>query len=187
MTSLAALKRRRDRGAGSTSSSRNPFPPSIRLWTMPGVLITAAHRRALAPILDDRPPNEILPRTIASASSPGSRCAKRGRSRPAGSRAAMPVPVGLNVCPSRGKHLPYLDQTLSLRVPLVSDHVQYGAHKVLEGWTHPRVCRSAAIRQDVHPRGDLQQLPQSRAPRLYTRSPAHALHRAAVRASCRHT
>jgi alkanesulfonate monooxygenase SsuD/methylene tetrahydromethanopterin reductase-like flavin-dependent oxidoreductase (luciferase family) len=49
----------------------------------------------------------------------------------------MPVPVGLNVWSRLVEHtFPYLDQTAapfdSLWFP---DHVQYGRHKVAEGWT----------------------------------------------------
>src|SRR6266705_6801618 len=49
----------------------------------------------------------------------------------------MPVPVGLNVWSRLVEDtFPYLDQTAepfeSLWFP---DHVQYGAHKVAEGWT----------------------------------------------------
>jgi alkanesulfonate monooxygenase SsuD/methylene tetrahydromethanopterin reductase-like flavin-dependent oxidoreductase (luciferase family) len=49
----------------------------------------------------------------------------------------MPVPVGLNVWSRLVEHtLPYLDQTAgpfdSLWFP---DHVQYGGHRVAEGWT----------------------------------------------------
>jgi alkanesulfonate monooxygenase SsuD/methylene tetrahydromethanopterin reductase-like flavin-dependent oxidoreductase (luciferase family) len=49
----------------------------------------------------------------------------------------MPIPVGLNVWSRLVEHtIPYLDRTVhpfgSIWLP---DHVQYGAHRVAEGWT----------------------------------------------------